>query len=117
MRIADHLYALGNIWAAASGRSLARLGNIVVNDGKFFQLLARPDANITVRTFERYLAFFRDGANWPDHKIPLAAAELLDRLDNIAHDSASRGQVGDMSHPQADAACSSGLSHPQADAA
>lgn len=61
---------------------------MVANDGKFFDRLAAGTMP-RIGTIEKFLAFFRDGANWPDNVIPLQAAELLDRLENIAHAAAA----------------------------
>ena len=88
MRLIDHLTGVARIWATNRNRSTARLATIVINDGKFFVKVARG-GGCTVATFEKFLMFFRDGKNWPDNVIPLDAAELLERLENIASDGAS----------------------------
>lgn len=82
MTLTDYLSALADQWSKATGRTLVALGTQVANDGKFFARLAAGSAPRTP-TWEKFLAFFRDGANWPDNRIPLAAADLLDQLSNI----------------------------------
>jgi len=82
MQITDYLTALADEWCKATGRSLPALGKLVANDGKFFERMANGTAPRT-QTFERFLAFFRDGANWSDNVIPLAAADILDRFSHI----------------------------------
>ena len=105
MRLIDHLIALRDVWMGQTGASAASLAKQVANDGKFFTLLDRPGATITIRTFEKFLAFFRDGANWPNNVIPLAAADMLDRLDNIATEqAATTGQNDDLSRDRDEAA-------------
>ena len=83
MTLTDYLSRLADEWCAATGRSLVALGTQVVNDGKFFTVRLANGTAPSTRTFERFLVFFRDGANWPDNVIPLAAADLLDRLSAI----------------------------------
>ena len=126
MQLKTYLDLLAECWAQTTGRTLVALGGVVVNDGKFIARM-RAGSNPTTETFERFLAFFRDGSNWPDNVIPMAAADLLDRLENIAveegaascmpspteHGSGgSTGQAGDVSREAL-----SGLSRPQAEAA
>lgn len=104
MQLTEYLQRLSEIWATAHGRTLGALATQVANDGKFF---TRLDAGMQPRvaTFEKFLAFFRSGENWPDNRIPLSAAELLDRLENIAvNEEAATGQADDVSPQQADAA-------------
>lgn len=94
MRLVDHLQELARLWGEASGRSLSRLATRVVNDGDFFRRLDRG-GGFKDATFEKFLGFFRDGANWPDNVIPLAAVELLDRLENIAVEGEAATGLGD----------------------
>jgi hypothetical protein len=59
-----HLRDLASEWATANGRSLARLATLVANDGKLFDRLA-TGAGCTIATYERFMRFFADPANWP----------------------------------------------------
>ena len=88
MTLSDYLFQLARIWCEANLRTLVALGGVVAGDGKFF---ARLEAGGQPRTgtFEKFLLFFRDGANWPDMVIPLAAAEMLDQLGNIAAEASA----------------------------
>lgn len=83
MTLMDRLTRLAEMWSAATGRSQSRLATIVVNDGKLFQRVA-AGTTITLSTFERFLRFFRDPANWPDAAIPSDAADFLDEIEAIA---------------------------------
>lgn len=83
MTLMDRLTRLAELWSEATGRSQSRLATIVVNDGKLFQRVA-AGTTITVSTFERFLRFFRDAANWPDGAIPPSAADFLDEMEAIA---------------------------------
>lgn len=87
MRLIDHIKLLADEYCLATGKSLPRLATIVVNDGGFFKRITREGGDCTTGTVEKFLAFFRDGSNWPDNKIPLAAVDLLDRLINIASET------------------------------
>ncbi len=116
MRMIDQLVHLATIWADANSRSRSRLATLVVNDGKFFDKIEMQGAGCTVATFEKFLLFFRDGANWPDGRIPEAACDLLDNFSNIAlTSSAHPGETGLCAGEEADtplpdgenAACSS----------
>lgn len=84
MTLIDHLKALADVWHKTTGRSLSRLATVVAKDGKFFTRLDLPGRDTQTAMFERFLAFFRSGDNWPDNRIPQAAVDLLDRLDAIA---------------------------------
>lgn len=91
----DQLVHLATIWADANSRSRSRLATLVVNDGKFFDKVEMQGAGCTVATFEKFLLFFRDGANWPEGRIPEAACDLLDNFSNIAlTSSAHPGETG-----------------------
>jgi hypothetical protein len=83
MRLTESLLNLARLWAAAHDKSLARLGQIVAKDGKFF---ARVEAgkDFQVTTFERFLAFFRDPMNWPGGVIPADASDQLGQVQSIA---------------------------------
>lgn len=83
MTLIDRLTRLAELWSAASGKSLSRLATRVANDGKLFQRIG-GGAAVTTPTFERFLQFFRDTANWPDAGMPDEAAELLDELKAIS---------------------------------
>lgn len=84
MRMKDQLIRLATIWATVSSRSVARLATIVVADGKFFDRIGARGKDLQTETFEKFLSFFRDGANWPDGRIPQTAVDLLDNFANIA---------------------------------
>lgn len=83
MRIIDQLVGIADVWAESHGRSKARLATIVVNDGNFFKRIEETE-NCNLNTFEKFLSFFREPANWPDNIIPKAAVRLLEQLDNIS---------------------------------
>jgi hypothetical protein len=88
LRITDQLLELGTIWARVSDRSLATLASKVANDsGLFVRLSGGKEVN--TGTFEKFLHFFRDEANWPDGTVPQAAAALLVNFENIAVGGAS----------------------------
>lgn len=104
MQLKDYLFQLAEAWTGATNRTLGGLSGLVMNDGKFFSQLA-AGGDLRVGTFERFLAFFRDGSNWPDTVIPRDAAELLERLENIAtEERASTGQGADVSREHQEAA-------------
>lgn len=93
----DQLLGLAEIWCRAADRSRARLSTVVINDGKFFDKIELRGAGCTVATFEKFLSFFRDGANWPEGRIPLAACDLLDNFSNIATEAEnSPGKSSDL---------------------
>lgn len=83
MTLTDILQRLAVLWAGATARSLPRLGTIVANDGKFFERLA-AGSRISVATWESFIRFFREPANWPEGTIPADAALLLDEIETIA---------------------------------
>lgn len=83
MTLIDRLRRLAELWGSAQGKELSTLGTQVAKDGKFFGRLA-DGKGCTIALFERFLAFFRDPANWPDAAIPGEAAEQLDEIANIA---------------------------------
>lgn len=96
----DQLMRLASIWAETNDRSLARLATLVANDGSLF---TRLDAGgrLTTETFEKFLLFFRDGANWPDERVPQEAADLLDNFENIAVETAaSTGKAAEVTADQ-----------------
>lgn len=96
----EHLRRLGEIWSGASGLSLARLGTVVVNRGHFFAGL-EGGKDCGTETFEKFLLFFRDGANWPDERVPQEAADLLDNFENIAVETAaSTGKAAEVTADQ-----------------
>jgi hypothetical protein len=100
MQLTTYLQLLADQWTFANDRTLVALGTVVVNDGKFFARIAAGTEPRT-GTFEKFLGFFRDGANWPDGRIPQAAVDLLDGLDAIA--CAERSDGGFTPSPSAGA--------------
>jgi hypothetical protein len=58
------------------GKSLSRVATIVVSSGAFFNRL-RDGRTFSVANLEKFAAWFRVPANWPDHAIPDAAAAAL----------------------------------------
>jgi hypothetical protein len=86
----EQLHLIATLWAGLSGQSLATLGSKQQGDSRFFARIA-SDGSCTTRSFEKFLTFFRDAANWPDNVIPQAAADLLDNFENIA--SAANAEV------------------------
>ncbi len=92
----EQLVQLAAIWSRANDRSLSRLATIVLNRGHFFESLDRG-GDCGTETFEKFLLFFRDGANWPDQRVPQDAADLLDNFENIAVEAAaSTGKSEDL---------------------
>ncbi len=97
MQLSEYIDQLADAWCRTTGRTPVALGGTVVNDGKFMARM-RAGGRLTTETFEAFLAFFRDGANWPDNLIPCDAADLLDRLENIAtEERASTGTSVEVS--------------------
>ncbi len=88
LRMIEQLCQLAEIWATANDRSVARLATIVLNRGHFFETL-RNGGDCGTETFEKFLSFFRDGANWPDQRVPQDAVDLLDNFENIAVSAAA----------------------------
>jgi len=62
--------------AERKGKSLARIGTIVVNNGAFFQRL-REGKPFLVHNLERFAEWFRQPENWPWSSIPQPAASAL----------------------------------------
>ena len=62
--------------AAHGGKSLARVATIVVNNGAFFTRL-REGKPFLVHNLEKFAAWFREPANWPDLSIPHDAVAAL----------------------------------------
>lgn len=58
------------------GKSLSRVATIVVSSGAFFNRL-RDGKTFSVTNLEKFAAWFRVPANWPDRSIPHAAASAL----------------------------------------
>jgi hypothetical protein len=58
------------------GKSLSRVATIVVSSGAFFNRL-RNGRTFSVTNLEKFAAWFRVPANWPDHAIPTAAVAAL----------------------------------------
>lgn len=103
MHIEHHLLKLGEIWCVRADRAMSTLGIKIANDGKFFDRVRR--GAVSVDTFGMAMAFFKEGANWPDGVIPDAAVSILDLFENIACEAAcATGQIGDLSRPD-DAGC------------
>lgn len=106
MQLIDRLLSLAQLWAAARGLSLSRLGFLVVRDGNFFERLG-GGGSCTITTFEKFLAYFRDAMHWPEGIIPAAALALLDdlpphaALDTLTDDTLSSGKPDDVTAPVA----------------
>lgn len=79
MTLKESLIALADAWCAVTGRQLSGLSTLVLKDSKFFGRIA-GNAGLTVSTVERFLAFFRDPASWPDGTIPEDVSAILARL-------------------------------------
>ena len=62
--------------AKRGGKSLSRVATIVVNNGAFFTRL-RDGKPFLVHNLEKFAAWFRDPANWPDCVIPDTAEQAL----------------------------------------
>ena len=62
--------------AKLGGKSLSRVATIVVNNGAFFSRL-RDGKPFLVHNLEKFAAWFRDPANWPDCVIPDTAERAL----------------------------------------
>ena len=58
------------------GKSLARVATIVANNGAFFRRL-REGKPFLVHNLERFNSWFQDPRNWPDGRVPDAAAQAL----------------------------------------
>jgi hypothetical protein len=71
--VADSYEAEVTRWG---GKSLSRVATIVVSSGAFFNRL-RSGGTFSVANLEKFNAWFRLPANWPDHVIPHDAAEAL----------------------------------------
>ncbi|MBA15542.1 MAG: hypothetical protein CMN73_04215 [Sphingomonas sp.] len=84
MTLIEHLQALASLWSETTGRSTARLATMVVNDGKFFVRLANGGSP-TVATFDRFIAWLRDDANWPGQSIPAEAVRYLESIPGAEH--------------------------------
>jgi hypothetical protein len=89
----DYLLALAGHWQESRGLSLSRLGDLVANDGSFFARVESGKTFTMVR-FEKFIAFFREPANWRDAVVPDHAAALLAELP--AH--LSTADAGDSIH-------------------
>jgi hypothetical protein len=77
--------------ARRGGKSLSRVATIVVSSGAFFNRL-RAGATFSVANLEKFAAWFRVPANWPDCTIPHDAAVALTSIgrpplcaDTMAH--------------------------------
>jgi len=62
--------------ARRGGKSLSRIATIVVSSGAFFNRL-RDGKTFSVTNLEKFAAWFRVPANWPDRTIPHVAATAL----------------------------------------
>lgn len=80
INLRETLLAIADAYEIASvnagGRSLARIATIVVNRGAFFERL-REGKTCTLPSFEAFIAWFSEPANWPAGVIPHAPAQLL----------------------------------------
>lgn len=63
MTLKQQLLAAATTYSTATGRSLARLSTVVVNDGNFFVRLQKSNGDCTTATYEKFMAWLR--ANWP----------------------------------------------------
>lgn len=88
MKLEDYLIRLGEIWCRESGLEETTLGGRLANDGKLYRRL-RDGGGVNTRRFQDFLQWFRDGASWPDGRVPQDAADLLDNLENIAVEAAA----------------------------
>lgn len=69
--------------SAHGGKSLARVATIVVNRGSFFERLRSGDG-FSVKNLDRFAAWFRDPANWPQGAIPQQALDALQDIGRPA---------------------------------
>lgn len=88
MNLTDHLNACAELWAEASGKSVARLSTIVVNDGKFFARLGTGKLGIHTATLEKFADFFADAGAWDEGRIPAEVGEFIHRVAGITPDAA-----------------------------
>lgn len=88
MNLTDHLNACAELWAEASGKSVARLSTIVVNDGKFFARLGTGKLGIHTATLEKFADFFADAGAWDEGRIPAEVSEFIHRVAGITPDAA-----------------------------
>lgn len=113
--LVERLRLCGEMWADASGATLARLGRTVINDGGYF---SRVEANpvTTTLTLERFAAFLGDPANWPDALVPKVVCEFVRvvgvevlcdhaQRDTSKMEEPSPGKDGEISGPSDAAAC------------
>jgi hypothetical protein len=74
------LAAVADAYEAAvaqhGGKSLSRVATIVVSSGAFFTRL-REGKTFHVHNLEKFAAWFREPANWPNFAIPHDAAAAL----------------------------------------
>lgn len=94
MYLTDHLYACAELWAETSGKSVARLSTIVVNDGKFFPRLGQGRLGVTTATLEKFAEFFADAGSWPEGGIPAEVGEFIHRVAGISPDTAVSSDHG-----------------------
>lgn len=71
--VADAYEAEHSRWG---GKSLSRVATIVASSGAFFIRL-RDGKTFSVANLERFAAWFRQPANWPDCTIPQDAVSAL----------------------------------------
>lgn len=71
--IADAYEAEYGRWG---GKSLSRVATIVASSGAFFIRL-RDGKSFSVTNLEKFAAWFRQSANWPDAVIPHDAVQAL----------------------------------------
>lgn len=65
------------------GRSLARVGTIVVNRGSFFSSLAQG-RTCSIRNADLVLDYLQDPENWPGGLLSPYAASVLEELQRLA---------------------------------
>lgn len=102
MSLIDHLQSIASAWSEQTGRSLARLSTIVLNDGKFFDRLA-AGKTCTVDSYERFVGWLADPANWPDAMIPDHVRPLLPVADTTPKcpDRSPENDCAHFSHEEA----------------
>lgn len=95
------LLRCADLWCAATGQSLTRLGVLVCNDGGFFTRVVRPDAGCTTITLEKFARFLGLAEHWPAGDIPEDVVTFV-HINGLTAPSAplSPGSSGDISPRQ-----------------
>lgn len=71
----DRLRLCADLWTAANGATLARLGRTVINDGGFFTRI-EASGSTTTATLEKFSRYLSDAANWPEGRVPEVVREF-----------------------------------------